>query len=114
MGNLGEWILEDHRIVSAKMVSLELKVHVNVAKQRLFHFMTENKAKNLKAVYFLSGKDKSSGVRICKLALDTDLEKVERSMIDLRSKHVYALMSQECFKAMKNETGLYNAEMEVI
>ncbi len=89
MENLSEWILDEGRIVSAKSLSRELKVNVNTAKERLFHFAEVNKGKELEVILLLAGKSKDGGggmeVKLVRRA------EAEGRLSALTSKHVYAV-----------------------
>ena len=87
--NLREWILDEDKVISAKYLSRSLKCHVNVAKQRLFHFTKEHP--ELDVVLLIAGTEKSTRMRKVKLIKKADLEKVESQMERITSKHVYAV-----------------------
>ena len=84
MDNLKEWILDDCAIVTAKSVSRDLKVHVNVAKEMMYKFK-EDHTDEVDVIYLLAGKGRVRLVR------EQQLSSAEKEMSPLTSKHVYAV-----------------------
>ncbi len=97
MDNLEEWIMDENKIISAKFLSRALRVHVNTAKERLFHFA--NTAKDpgaLEVVLLLAGTDRQ-GRRRVRLARRS--QEREAGLEELTSKHVYAVARKEVLSA---------------
>jgi len=120
MENLEEWILEENKVVTYKYLSRALKVHVNVAKQMLYNFVTSNKSKQLLGiVYLISGlveneKSNDDGVtEACSLKVtlvkEKDLDHVVNKFSQVYSKHIYSVqLSDEV-----SLTSLYATDLEV-
>ena len=97
MDNLEEWIMDENKIISAKFLSRALRVHVNTAKERLFHFA--NTAKDpgaIEVVLLLAGTDRQ-GRRRVRLARRS--QEREAGLEELTSKHVYAVARKEVLSA---------------
>ena len=102
MENLEEWILEEEKIVTYKFLSRSLKIHVNVAKQMLYHFVETKKSAHpdLGVVYLVSGLVKNKfeddggndpydqKVVIVK---EEDLERTLKTFTTLLSQHIYSV-----------------------
>lgn len=99
--NLEEWILEEDKVVTYKLLSRALKCHVNVAKQMLFNFVTEQKEKRnseLGIVYLVSGNVKSLGedsklkvVLVEERNLEEEIKKFEKVL----SRHIYSVQKSK-------------------
>jgi len=115
MENLDEWIFDENKVVTYKYLSRSLKCHVNVAKQMLFNFLTEQKKKDsssLGVVYLVSGfckiGENTSGMKVC-LVKEQDMETVCGKFSTITSKHIYSLQKSREISA----TALYATDLEV-
>ncbi|XP_034021688.1 DNA polymerase delta subunit 3-like [Thalassophryne amazonica] len=64
LDNIDEFVNDDNKIVTYKWLSLTLGVHVNTAKQMLFHYLDHKRkesAAQLHATYLVSGKFMENG-----------------------------------------------------
>jgi len=112
MENLSEWLFEEERVVTYKYLARSLKLHVNVAKQMLFNFRTENEDK-LATVFLLSGLVNEDGGQFTKVSLVKDgeeLDAMEKQMTKLFSKHIYSLQRAE---SPVTFSSLYSTDLEV-
>ena len=97
MENLSEWILDEGRVVSVKSLSRSLRVHVNTAKEQLFHFAQEKGGEaDLEVILLLAGRDRE-GRRQVRLARQEKAQ--DGSFSSLTSKHVYAVAKRNVLAA---------------
>jgi len=99
--NLEEWILEEDKVVTYKLLSRALKCHVNVAKQMLFNFVTEQKKKKnseLGIVYLVSGNVKFLGedpkLKVV-LVEERNLEEEVKKFVKVLSRHIYSVQKSK-------------------
>ncbi len=113
MDNLDEWILDANRIVTPRMLSRQLKMHINTAKECLYHY-SRVKAQadvDLEVILLLSGRDKEDKALI-KLLREQDAKRAEKKLFSkVNSKHVYAVGKS---KALKSENLLAAALLEEV
>ena len=94
--NLEDWVYEETKVVTYKWLSRQISVHVNVAKQMLFSFITNHKKEkrncDLAVIYLLAGNlaKKPESIKIC-LVKSEDLQTKEAEFISITSKHIYAV-----------------------
>lgn len=104
-------VFDENKVVTYKLLSSELSVHVNKAKQLLNEYITDHftKGKNdLNVYYAISGFQKCSGHKIHKLAVvpKDELEKIKEDFCALSSIHIYSI--QKC--SSLDECSLYTSD----
>ena len=117
LANLEEWVADENRVITAKGLSRELRVHVNVAKERLFLFVQRVKdgkvdsvpKDDLKVVYLLAGR--VDGRRKVVLVSEEKLAAKEAAFDELTSKHVDSVARKA---ALKDDLARFNAQTEVV
>ena len=86
--------------LSALFLRRRLKCHVNVAKERLFHFVqTVNDPTTITVVHLISGKDKE-GARSVSLVRGDDND-AESGLASVTSRHIYAVARAGAIKKGK-------------
>lgn len=96
LDNIDEYVHDHDKIVTYKWLSLTLGVHVNTAKQMLFHYL-EHKRKegsaSLHATFLLSGKSEAHGRTCHKVSVvrEEDLEEAKSRLSAVVSVHVYSV-----------------------
>jgi len=117
--NLSEWIYDEHKLITYHYLSVTLGVHINMAKQMLYEFYTEEKKKQkkgkgrkLEAMFLLSGTEARTGdsdeLLKCTTTLCSDekLEEQKSKLKSLYSVHVYSLQSllpeDDCLSKLKD------------
>lgn len=86
MERLKSLVLDDNQVVTYKMASRELGVHVNTGKQMLFAMAEEN-TENFDVLYLMSGRDDDGRLTVKVTSGDHHLTSVT-------SKHVYAIAAK--------------------
>uniref|UniRef100_UPI00398F3456 DNA polymerase delta subunit 3 isoform X3 n=1 Tax=Pristiophorus japonicus TaxID=55135 RepID=UPI00398F3456 len=114
--NIEELVVDENRIVTYKMLSQFLGMHVNQAKQMLYYYVErkrkENSGAQLHVTYLVSGKAVEDGTSCHKVAVvrEDQLEAVKLKMLVTASVHVYSIQ-----KAMlKDSSPLFNTDYEAI
>ncbi|XP_072333609.1 DNA polymerase delta subunit 3 isoform X2 [Scyliorhinus torazame] len=114
--NIEELVADENRIVTYKMLSQFLGIHVNQAKQMLYYYVErkrkENSGAQLHVTYLLSGKAVENGTSCHKVAVvrEDQLEALKLKMLVTASVHVYSIQ-----KAMlKDSSPLFNTDYEAI
>ncbi|XP_067841685.1 DNA polymerase delta subunit 3 isoform X2 [Heptranchias perlo] len=114
--NIEELVTDENRIVTYKMLSQFLGIHVNQAKQMLYYYVErkrkENSGAQLHVTYLVSGKAVEDGTSCHKVAVvrEEQLEAVKMKMLVTASVHVYSIQ-----KAMLKDSGpLFNTDYEAI
>ncbi|XP_051881861.1 DNA polymerase delta subunit 3 isoform X2 [Pristis pectinata] len=114
--NVEELVMDENRIVTYKMLSHSLGIHVNQAKQLLYYYVElkrkENSGAQLHVTYLVSGKAVEDGISCHKIAVvrEDQLEAVKLKMLVTASVHVYSIQ-----KAMlKDSSPLFNTDYEAI
>ena len=104
--NLEEWIFEEEKIVTYKFLSKSLKVHVNVAKQMLFHFVESKKSihPNLGVVYLVSGLVKNNSEDEASDPFDQKVMFVKRENLDQILKSFTTILSQHIYSVQQNNS----------
>ncbi|XP_018591881.2 DNA polymerase delta subunit 3 isoform X2 [Scleropages formosus] len=114
--NIDEFINDHNRIVTYKWLSLTLGVHVNQAKQMLYHYLDhkrkESSASQLHATYLVSGKFVENGNTSHKVAVvrEDQLEDVKSKMVLTVSVHVYSVQKA----ALKDSGPLYSTDYDAV
>ncbi|XP_038674268.1 DNA polymerase delta subunit 3 isoform X2 [Scyliorhinus canicula] len=114
--NIEELVADENKIVTYKMLSQFLGIHVNQAKQMLYYYVErkrkENSGAQLHVTYLLSGKAVENGTSCHKVAVvrEDQLEALKLKMLVTASVHVYSIQ-----KAMlKDSSPLFNTDYEAI
>jgi len=93
--NLQEYIFDEGKIVTYKWLSRELSVHVNNAKQMLWHFWNSRKQDGLSATFLLAGEgvDAPTGrpSLSVRLVSEDKLEIAKSELSSILSVHIYSL-----------------------
>ena len=93
-------LLDDSKVVTYRILSSKLQVHVNVSKRMLFTFLDKNR-ESLNAMYFVCGKTKEGTHN--KLVSEENKTEFVKQFDEIICEHVYAI-------AKKSENGLTSAE----
>jgi len=88
---LSHWILDEGQVLTCVEAAKRFQVHVNVAKQRLYHF--GQKAEGASSVFFLSGRDQHGRLQV-KLVREPGIKQQEKLFSKISSKHIYAVARQ--------------------
>lgn len=114
--NVEELVEDENRIVTYKMLSHSFGIHVNQAKQLLYHYVErkrkENSGAQLHVTYLVSGKSQEDGNSCHKVAVvrEDQLEAVKLKLLVTASVHVYSIQ-----KAMlKDSSPLFNTDYEAV
>ncbi|XP_010868779.1 DNA polymerase delta subunit 3 [Esox lucius] len=115
LDNIDEFVNDQNKIVTYKWLSLTLGVHVNVAKQMLFHYLDQKRKESsaqLHATYLVSGKIVENGTTGHKVSVvrEDQLEEAKSKMSLTVSVHVYSVQ-----KAVLKDSGpLYSADYDAV
>ncbi|XP_061105169.1 DNA polymerase delta subunit 3 isoform X1 [Conger conger] len=116
LDNIDEFVHDHNKIVTYKWLSLTLGVHVNQAKQMLFHYLDQKRkdssGSRLHATYLVSGKCLENGIMGHKVAVvrEDQLEDVKSKMEATASVHVYSIQ-----KAVLKDSGpLYSTDYDAV
>uniref|UniRef100_A0A1A7WTJ1 DNA polymerase delta subunit 3 n=1 Tax=Iconisemion striatum TaxID=60296 RepID=A0A1A7WTJ1_9TELE len=115
LDNIDEFVNDHNQIVTYKWLSLTLGVHVNTAKQMLYHYL-ENKRKEsspqLHATYLVSGKFVGSGQTCHKVSIvrEDQLEDFKSKMSLIVSIHVYSVQKA----LLKDSCPLYSVDYDAL
>ncbi|XP_073680624.1 DNA polymerase delta subunit 3 [Garra rufa] len=116
LDNIDEYVNDQNKIVTYKWLSLTLGVHVNTAKQMLYHYLqqkrNESSGKSLNATYLVSGKCVENGSTCHKVSVvrEDKLEAVKAKMDVTISVHVYSVQRAE----LKDSSPLYNTDYDAV
>ncbi|XP_028839813.1 DNA polymerase delta subunit 3 [Denticeps clupeoides] len=116
LDNIDEFVNDHNKIVTYKWLSLTLGVHVNVAKQMLYHYLEQRRqdrsAIPLHATYLVSGKRVDNGSPYHKVAIvrEDKLEDVKSKMDPAISIHVYSVQKAE----LKDSSPLYSTDYDAV
>jgi len=97
--DLYQWIGEG-QLLTCMEAAIKFKVHINVAKERLFYFWQQGEQRDdeITAVIYLSGRNKQ-GQHCIRLVRSEEVERIENEVFGkLISKHVYAVGKKPLFK----------------
>ncbi|XP_054623320.1 DNA polymerase delta subunit 3 isoform X2 [Dunckerocampus dactyliophorus] len=115
LDNIDEFVNDHDTIVTYKWLSLTLGVHVNTAKQMLFHYLDHKRKESsaqLHATYLVSGKCVDNGHTSHKVSLvrEDQLEDFKSKMSLIVSVHVYSVQ-----KALLKDSGpLYAVDYDAV
>uniref|UniRef100_A0A3B5MXW8 DNA polymerase delta subunit 3 n=1 Tax=Xiphophorus couchianus TaxID=32473 RepID=A0A3B5MXW8_9TELE len=115
LDNIDEYVNDHNKIVTYKWLSLTLGVHVNTAKQMLYHYLEHKRKESspqLHATYLVSGKLEDKGQMCHKVSVvrEDQLEDFKSKMSLIVSVHVYSVQ-----KALLKDSGpLYSVDYDAI
>lgn len=104
-------VFDENKIVTYKLLSSELSVHVNKAKQLLNEYITDHCVRgnnDLNVYYAVSGFQKYNGQKIHKLAVvsKNELEEIKKGFSALSSIHIYSIQKSSSL----DECALYTSD----
>ncbi|XP_003447500.2 DNA polymerase delta subunit 3 [Oreochromis niloticus] len=115
LDNIDEYVNDHNKIVTYKWLSLTLGVHVNTAKQMLYHYLDHKRKESsaqLHATYLVSGKFVDNGQTSHKVSVvrEEQLEDFKAKMSLVVSVHVYSVQ-----KALLKDSGpLYAVDYDAV
>ncbi|XP_044075315.1 DNA polymerase delta subunit 3 [Siniperca chuatsi] len=115
LDNIDEFVNDHNKIVTYKWLSLTLGVHVNTAKQMLYHYLDHKRKESspqLHATYLVSGKFVDNGQMSHKVSVvkEDQLEDFKSKMSLVVSVHVYSVQ-----KALLKDSGpLYSVDYDAV
>ncbi|KAM4550894.1 DNA polymerase delta subunit 3 [Odontesthes bonariensis] len=115
LDNIDEFVNDHNKIVTYKWLSLTLGVHVNTAKQMLYHYLDHKRKESspqLHATYLVSGKFVDDGQTCHKVSVvrEEQLEDFKAKMSLIVSVHVYSVQ-----KALLKDSGpLYGVDYDAV
>ncbi|KAM9451669.1 DNA polymerase delta subunit 3 isoform 2-T2 [Clarias gariepinus] len=116
LDNIDEFVNDQNKIVTYKWLSLTLGVHVNTAKQMLYHYIEqrrkERSGSTLHATYLVSGKCLENGSMCHKVSVvrEDKLEDVKSKLDVTVSVHVYSVQKAE----LKDSAPLYSTDYDAM
>ncbi|MCJ8740858.1 hypothetical protein PDJAM_G00063880 [Pangasius djambal] len=116
LDNIDEYVNDQNKIVTYKWLSLTLGVHVNTAKQMLYHYIEqrrkERSGNTLHATYLVSGKCLENGSMCHKVSVvrEDKLEDVKSKLDVTISVHVYSVQRAE----LKDSAPLYSTDYDAM
>ncbi|XP_076155527.1 DNA polymerase delta subunit 3 isoform X1 [Alosa pseudoharengus] len=116
LDNIDEYINDHNKIVTYKWLSLALGVHVNIAKQMLYHYLDrcrkDGSNTQLHATYLVSGKCVKNGSLCHKVSVvrEDKLEDMKSRMEPAISIHVYSIQKAE----IKDSSTLYSTDYDAV
>ncbi|XP_066962688.1 DNA polymerase delta subunit 3-like [Macrobrachium rosenbergii] len=118
LDNLDEFINDEGKIVTCKSLCLTLKVHVNVAKQMLYHYVTkkrnEDKGDDLCVTYVVSGvvagENEQPDMQKVMLVREENLNTVKSTMKKVISVHIYSISKSQ----LKDLNVLYTSNIDEV
>uniref|UniRef100_A0A671R629 DNA polymerase delta subunit 3 n=1 Tax=Sinocyclocheilus anshuiensis TaxID=1608454 RepID=A0A671R629_9TELE len=116
LDNIDEFVNDQNKIVTYKWLSLTLGVHVNIAKQMLYHYLhqkrNESSGTPLHVTYLVSGKCVENGSTCHKVSVvrEDKLDAVKAKMDVTISVHVYSVQRAE----LKDSSPLYNTDYDAV
>ncbi|KAG7321129.1 hypothetical protein KOW79_015544 [Hemibagrus wyckioides] len=115
LDNIDEYVNDQNKIVTYKWLSLTLGVHVNTAKQMLYHYIEQRRKErsgNLHATYLVSGKCLENGSMCHKVSVvrEDKLEDVKSKLDVTISVHVYSVQKAE----LKDSAPLYSTDYDAM
>uniref|UniRef100_A0A3B3B7Y8 DNA polymerase delta subunit 3 n=1 Tax=Oryzias melastigma TaxID=30732 RepID=A0A3B3B7Y8_ORYME len=115
LDNIDEFVNDHNKIVTYKSLSLALGVHVNTAKQMLYHYLEHKRKESspqLHATYLVTGKFVGNGQTCHKVSIvrEDQLEDFKSKMSLIVSVHVYSVQ-----KALLKDSGpLYSVDYDAV
>ncbi|ROL47566.1 DNA polymerase delta subunit 3 [Anabarilius grahami] len=116
LDNIDEFVHDQNKIVTYKWLSLTLGVHVNTAKQMLYHYLEQKRRESsgtpLHATYLVSGKCVENGSTCHKVSVvrEDKLDAVKAKMDVTVSVHVYSVQRAE----LKDSSPLYSTDYDAV
>ncbi|XDV38698.1 hypothetical protein PO909_008048 [Leuciscus waleckii] len=116
LDNIDEFVNDQNKIVTYKWLSLTLGVHVNTAKQMLYHYLEQKRRESsgtpLHATYLVSGKFVENGSTCHKVSVvrEDKLDAVKAKMDVTISVHVYSVQRAE----LKDSSPLYSTDYDAV
>ncbi|XP_029931373.1 DNA polymerase delta subunit 3 isoform X2 [Myripristis murdjan] len=115
LDNIDEFVNDHNKIVTYKWLSLTLGVHVNVAKQMLYHYLDHKRKESsaqLHATYLVSGKLVENGQTSHRVSVvrEEQLEDVKSKMSVTVSVHVYSVQKA----GLKDSGPLYSVDYDAV
>ncbi|CAL8343079.1 unnamed protein product [Merluccius merluccius] len=115
LDNIDEYVNDHNKIVTYKWLSLTLGVHVNTAKQMLFHYLDHKRKESsapLHATYLVTGKLVENGNTCHKVSVvrEEQLEDFKSKMSLTVSVHVYSVQKA----ALKDSGPLYIVDYDAV
>ncbi|XP_077580486.1 DNA polymerase delta subunit 3 [Stigmatopora nigra] len=113
LDNIDEYVNDQDKIVTYKWLSLTLGVHVNTAKQMLYHYLDYKRKESsaqLHATYLVSGKCVDNGQTSHKLLIvrEEQLEDFKSKMSLIVSVHIYSVQKA----LLKDSAPLYTVDYD--
>ncbi|XP_066502174.1 DNA polymerase delta subunit 3 [Hoplias malabaricus] len=114
--NIDEYVNDQNKIVTYKWLSLTLGVHVNTAKQMLYHYLEqrrkERSGSTLHATYLVSGKSIENGCVCHKVSVvrEDQLQDTKSKLEKTVSIHVYSIQRAE----LKDSGPLYSTDYDAV
>ncbi|KAG7220000.1 hypothetical protein INR49_018466 [Caranx melampygus] len=115
LDNIDEYVNDHDKIVTYKWLSLTLGVHVNTAKQMLYHYLDHKRKESsapLHATYLVSGKFVDNGQTSHKVSVvrEDQLDDFKAKMSLIVSVHIYSVQ-----KALLKDSGpLYSVDYDAV
>lgn len=115
LDNIDEYVNDHDKIVTYKWLSLTLGVHVNTAKQMLYHYLDHKRKESsaqLHATYLVSGKFVGNGQTSHKVSVvrEDQLDDFKAKMSLIVSVHIYSVQ-----KALLKDSGpLYSVDYDAV
>ncbi|XP_045909008.1 DNA polymerase delta subunit 3 [Micropterus dolomieu] len=115
LDNIDEFVNDHNKIVTYKWLSLTLGVHVNTAKQMLYHYLDHKRQEGsaqLHATYLVSGKFVDNGQTSHKVSVvkENKLEDFKSKMSLVVSVHVYSVQKA----SLKDSGPLYSVDYDAV
>ncbi|CAG5896361.1 unnamed protein product [Menidia menidia] len=115
LDNIDEYVNDHDKIVTYKWLSLTLGVHVNIAKQMLYHYLEHKRKESspqLHATYLVSGKLVENGQTCHKVSVvrEDQLEDFKAKMSPVVSVHVYSVQKA----LLKDSNPLYIVDYDAV
>ncbi|KAE8628051.1 hypothetical protein XENTR_v10007284 [Xenopus tropicalis] len=114
--NIDELVADQNKIVTYKWLSHTLGVHVNLAKQMLYDYVTRKRKENGNAqvhvTYLVTGKCLQDGYPFHKVAVvkEEKLAATKSKLAEVASVHVYSIQKA----ALKDCAPLFNTDYDII
>lgn len=115
LDNIDEYVQDQDKIVTYKWLSLTLGVHVNTAKQMLYHYLEHKRKESsgpLHATYLVSGKSVDKGQTCHKVAVvrEEELEEAKSKLSVVVSVHVYSVHKA----LLRDSAPLYSVDYDAV
>ncbi|KAG9265576.1 DNA polymerase delta subunit 3 isoform X2 [Astyanax mexicanus] len=116
LDNIDEYVNDQNKIVTYKWLSLTLGVHVNTAKQMLYHYLDQRRKERsgttLHATYLVSGKCSENGSVCHKVSVvrEDQLDDTKSKLDKTISVHVYSVQKAE----LKDSGPLYSTDYDAV